>query len=229
MSEALAEADVARLEGLVGSDPGAPAFPALAEALRRAGRAKDAERVARAGLARRPEAAAGRVALGLALLDLGRVDEARRELERAVEGAPGHPLAAPRLATVAAEPLRPAPPPAPAEPVLAEGIDEAEIDDAFALARPEADEPRSPDEAVASALHDAELEGPEESEASEELEDAGDLPVASRTVADLLERQGHVDDARAMRASLDAGRDADRARVLATLERWLDNLRRRRT
>jgi tetratricopeptide (TPR) repeat protein len=226
MSEALAEADVARLEGLVGSDPGAPAFPALAEALRRAGHTKDAERVARAGLARRPEAAAGRVALGLALLDLGRIDEARRELERAVEGAPGHPLAAPRLSTVAAEPVWPALPQAPAESTLAEGIDEGEIDDAFELARPEADEPLSPDEAVASALHDAELDGPEE---AEERDAEADLPVASRTVADLLERQGHVDDARAMRASLEAGGDGDRARVLATLERWLDNLRRRRT
>jgi tetratricopeptide (TPR) repeat protein len=228
MSEAMAEADVARLEGLVGSDPGAPAFPALAEALRRAGRAKDAEQVARAGLARRPEAAAGRVALGLALLDLGRGDEARRELERAIEGAPGHPLAAPRLAKVAPEPGWQAPPPVPAEPALAEAIDEGEIDDAFELARPEADEPLSPDEAVASALHDAELEGPEELDDEAEL-DEGELPIASRTVADLLERQGHVDDARAMRASLDAGRHADRERVLATLERWLDNLRRRRT
>ena len=72
-----AEADLGRLEALVGDDPGATAFPALAEALRRSGRSKDAERVARAGLLRRPDTAAGRVALALGsgprLLEAGEV------------------------------------------------------------------------------------------------------------------------------------------------------------
>jgi tetratricopeptide (TPR) repeat protein len=224
-----AEADLGRLEALVGDDPGATAFPALAEALRRSGRTKDAERVARAGLLRRPDTAAGRVALALALLDLGRETEARSELARVLDAAPDHPLAerfaSPR-ARVAG--FAPPPPPAPAEEL--ERIDEGEIEDAFELARPEP-ELASPDEAVAHALHAAELE-----DAADEIElvdadgDAdADLPVATRTVAALLERQGHTGDAERMRASLSAPAEAERERVLSTLERWLENLRRRRT
>jgi tetratricopeptide (TPR) repeat protein len=218
VSEAVAEAEIGRLQALVGDDPGAAAFPALAEALRRTGRAKDAERVARAGLERRPDTVAGRVALGLALLDLGRETEARAELERVLERAPGHPLAA--RAAGAWTP----PPPTPAYGAL-EAIGEGEIDDAFELARPD-DEPASPEEAVTTALHLAELEGPEEAEPLEAAET--ELPVSTRTVAELLERQGHAEDAERMRASLDDA-DPERERVLATLERWLDNLRRRRS
>jgi tetratricopeptide (TPR) repeat protein len=222
-----AEAELERLSVLVGGDPGAPAFPALAEALRRSGRAKDAERVAREGLARRPDTAAGRAALALALLDLGREPEARAELLRVLETAPGHPLAERLAARVAG--FAPPPPPAPATGL--EMIGEGEIEDAFELARPEQEEPRSADEAVASALHGAELDGPEEPEAFDDdvTDPAGELPVATHTVAALLERQGHADRAERMRASLSAPAEAERERVLATLERWLENLRRRRT
>jgi len=56
--------EVARLEALGGARPGAPVFPALAEAHRRAGDAEKAVRVAREGLAERPDVPAGRVPLG---------------------------------------------------------------------------------------------------------------------------------------------------------------------
>jgi hypothetical protein len=55
--------EIARLEALLGADPGARAYPALAEANRRAGRLEEAERVAREGLRRQPDLLSGRVAL----------------------------------------------------------------------------------------------------------------------------------------------------------------------
>src|SRR3972149_1548419 len=78
----------------MGGDPSARGLAALAEAHRRAGRAKDAERVAREGLRERPSFVAGRVALSLALLDLGRGGGAGAELIRVLEMTPDHPLAA---------------------------------------------------------------------------------------------------------------------------------------
>ncbi len=88
-----AAAEIARLgERLEGSGAGR-AFPALAEAYRRDGRPTDAERVAREGLRRVPSMLAGRVALGLALLDQGRTEDARAELERVLDQVPDHALA----------------------------------------------------------------------------------------------------------------------------------------
>lgn len=226
MSQHIAEADVGRLEAVVRGDPGAAAFPALAEAHRRAGRAPAAEEVARAGLARRPDSLAGRVALGLALLDQGRLDAARAELERVLCAVPDHPLAAAALETSgAARPSwEPPPPPTPASADLLD-IGDPEIDAAFDLAAAAPDELITADSVAESALRAAGLEGPEEPDG--DAQDA--LPVASRTLADLLERQGHEADARSMRAALDEPSPGERERILATLERWLDNLRRSRS
>lgn len=207
------EHDIERFEAVVGSDSGAAAFPALAEAHRRDGRPEEAERVARGGLERRPDALAGRVALGLALLDLGRVDEARAELERVLTSVPDHPLA---LAGLEASDV-----PVPAvhsdEPFDA-ALDGGEIDAAFADARPEEDQMISADSVAARAIRAAELGDPEGF-----TDEAANIPIATHTVANLLERQGHTHDADAMRATLHGG---NHDRVVATLERWLDNLRR---
>ena len=62
------------IEASVDADPGASEFPALAEALRRSGRLREAEDVARRGLGRKPGSLEGSVALALALLDQGRVE-----------------------------------------------------------------------------------------------------------------------------------------------------------
>jgi len=223
VSQHIAEAEVGRLEALVADDPGVSAFPALAEARRRAGRAGAAEEVARAGLARRPDALAGRVALGLALLDQGRLDEARAELERVLCAVPDHPLAAAALEASGAgrSPWGQPPPPAPETADLLD-IGEPEIDAAFDLASSVADELVTADSVAESALRAAELDGPEER--AGDAQDA--LPVASRTLAGLLERQGHAADARTMRAALDEPSPGERERILATLERWLENLRR---
>lgn len=210
--------EVERFETDLAGDPGGAAFPALAEAHRREGRASEAERVARAGLERRPDALAGRVALGLALLDLQRVDEARAELERVLNSVPDHPLA---LAGLEASDVTPARDPQAG--AFDADLDGGELDAAFAQARPEEDEMVSTDSIAARAIRAAELDEPEDPDSDEdivELEEEAALPVATHTVAGLLERQGHARDADAMRATL------ERDRVLATLERWLENLRR---
>jgi tetratricopeptide (TPR) repeat protein len=223
--------EIARLEKIMAGDPGAPAFPALAEALRRAGRAAEAERVARAGLRERPDQVAGRVALGLALLDLARVEDARAELARALEAIPDHVLArtafgGPAVESGAGEGD------AGDESALAQ-IGESEVEAALAAARAERDTMLDAERVALAALHD--VEG-RESELSDAREGAGALvagagsPFATRTVAELLERQGDFERAASVRRSLGerAARDSDAKRqaLVAELERWLARLRR---
>ncbi|MEZ4216784.1 MAG: hypothetical protein R3E88_09940 [Myxococcota bacterium] len=81
--------DVEEIERRVEADPSSAEFAMLAELYRRAGRLDDARRVAVAGLVARPDDAAGRIALGLALLDLGETAAARYELERAMGSMAG--------------------------------------------------------------------------------------------------------------------------------------------
>lgn len=84
-------ADADRIEGLrrrVQEDPASIAFAQLAEELRRADRHKEAVTVCRAGLAIYPEYLSARVTLGRALMALGRLDEAQRELELVLSTAP---------------------------------------------------------------------------------------------------------------------------------------------
>jgi tetratricopeptide (TPR) repeat protein len=69
-------------------DPGSIAFAQLAEEYRRAGRVDDAIEVSRAGLARHPGYLSARVTLGRALLEVGDVDGAERELAEVVRVAP---------------------------------------------------------------------------------------------------------------------------------------------
>jgi tetratricopeptide (TPR) repeat protein len=214
-----AAGEIARLEALLGADPAAPAFPALADANRRAGRLEEAERVAREGLRRRPEIVAGRVALALVLLDVGRVEEARAELERCLEEVPDHPLALHSLARAGGTPL--------------EALADDEIEGAFAEAETSVGEMVDAHDVAAQALRVADLDEPEGV-----FPDDPDSPFATRTVAGLLERQGHRAEAAALREELSRRAetgpvtaplaDAQRERVIATLERWLENLRRTR-
>lgn len=81
--------DALLLRARVEQDPGCADFPALAEAERRAGRPEEAQRVAEAGLQAAPERLAGRVALGLALLDQGELGAARHELSAVLDPGPG--------------------------------------------------------------------------------------------------------------------------------------------
>jgi tetratricopeptide (TPR) repeat protein len=119
-----------------------PGFGPIAERFRRAGELERAIDLCREGLTRFPNHLSGRVTLGWALLDLGRYDEARVELERVLKRAPDNLAAIRGLAElhdraenamfVPAEPQAAAWPPTPA-------------------AAPQAIGWRDPDQLVASA------------------------------------------------------------------------------
>jgi len=240
--------EVAALITAGAGNSASPAAVALADAWRRAGRADEAVRVAREALQHQPESMSVRVALALALLDLGKPGEARGELARAFEASPERALGRAALERVAAQAaLRRAPPasvqspppPAPAQPIeLLEEIGGDEFDRAFEAAESE-------DEGVIDANQVAEqaIRAVEDG-AADDLVSAPESPFATATMAGLLERQGHVGEARAVRERVAARPDEsnktmdparqtasdakarDRARILATLERWLENLRR---
>jgi tetratricopeptide (TPR) repeat protein len=84
-------ADDARIEALrkrLLKDPGSIAFAQLAEEYRRAGRFHESIEVCRAGLARHPGYLSARVTLGRALLEIGDIDSAQRELNDVLRLAP---------------------------------------------------------------------------------------------------------------------------------------------
>jgi len=85
-------AELEDLTAEVAADPGCDAFSVLAELLRRAGRCEDARRVAEAGLEVRPSYLEGRVVHGLALMDLGELEAARKTLSAALPGAAAAPV-----------------------------------------------------------------------------------------------------------------------------------------
>ena len=173
---------------------------ALAEAHRRAGRADEAERVARLGLEREPRALRLRIVLALALLDQRRPDAARAELEDALAAGAEFPTE----------------------------LSEQEFEAAFESAEPEAEHLVDADRVAEQALREAEL-GP----ADEIAPPGADSVFATRTMAELLERQGDREGAARIRSRLERSRTApatpsatDRRRQLvAELERWLVNLR----
>jgi tetratricopeptide (TPR) repeat protein len=90
-------ADNPRIDELrrrVQTDPASIAFAQLAEEYRRAGEFEPAVSVCRNGLARYPGYHSARVTLARALLALERLDEAKLEFERVLEGAPDNLAAA---------------------------------------------------------------------------------------------------------------------------------------
>ncbi len=199
-----------------------PPFAALAETQRRTGQVQEAEHLAREGLAAQPASVAGRVALGLALLDQGRAEEARREFEGAVDRLVMEPAPAPGPAPAAGPP---------ASPAWGQGaIRDDEIDLAFATAETDPDQMLDATTVAQQALRQADLDKPEALAADPAS------PFATPTMATLLERQGDPKSAEAIRAALAArggpsfmpragGRQAP---YIATLEHWLENLRRDR-
>ena len=217
MPNGSAQSRIARLEDLVASD--ASAFPALAEALRRAGRAAEAERVAREGLERKPGSAEGSTTLALALLDQGREQEARRVLEARI-GDPSAVLGPPRIPAPAA--------PDPAE-VFEGSLTEPEFERVFAAAETDREQLIDADRVAEEALHRVHPAPVDEVAASPRS------PFATHTVANILESQGDPQAASLLRASLPRGdgaapaaRGGGRRRTIAKLEQWLENLRRPR-
>ena len=196
--------------------PPGPPFAANAEIHRRTGQVREAERLARDGLRQQPDSVSGRVALGLALLDQGRTDEARREFEHVVDGL-----------SAAAGPARPAAQSMPPQASVLGGdaLRDEELDEAFARAEADPDQMLDATTVARRALREADLDEPEA------LSSNPDSPFATSTMATLLEQQGDREGAEAIRAALSPNaRSATggRARRISTLERWLENLRRDR-
>lgn len=209
-----------------------------AEQARRAGDPVAAAALAREALGCRDDPAA-RVALALALLDQGALGELRHALEMLLEALAGE---GPLHGSEGFGPV------ATSEGMLSDGTVAAATaatlalvgsldDDGFERAMAEAQAQRElmldADAVAEQALREVPAELPDEL-----LPSAGS-PFATRTFADLLERQGHELAAETLRTSLVRGRDADacaaaglrgalsgQQRVRETLARWLENLRR---
>jgi hypothetical protein len=230
------------------SDPGAAVFPNLAEAYRRVGQAERALEIASRGLDGAPERMAGRVALGLALLDVDEADQAREVLSAIFEDVPQ------LMGLLQPEEAQP-------EEVQDEiheaagleplGDDEISMAIDGAEARPE--EMIDVNDVAAAALREERLDEPEVGFAP------SDHPAfATATMANLLENQGDIQNAESIRSTLaddplsvvaeelgaegiaadevpmDAAKAPEpeaeliepKARIIATLEGWLDNIRR---
>ncbi|MGH0030000.1 MAG: hypothetical protein ACQGVC_09430 [Myxococcota bacterium] len=217
---------LAGLEASVEADPGAHAFPALAELHRRGGRLQEAERVAREGLARKPERVEGRLVLALVLLDQGRDADARDQLEGltpAMLAAAG--VTAPEHAAVLD-----------ADDSLSEG----ELEAAFQQAETDAEQLITPDRVAAEAVAHVDAgaaDGYEEAAAEPVGVESGSAFVTA-SMAELLERQGDESGAERIRAALassapapvapsvdEAKAPSRRQKQIATLERWLANIR----
>src|SRR5262245_33489622 len=120
---------IEELKRRVQSDPASIAFAALAEEYRRAGRFDEAIETCNTGLVRHPSYLSAHVTLGRALIEVGRLQEARTELEYVLKLAPENLAAIRGLAEIhhrigdehsehveLAEPIESAPPaPAPIE------------------------------------------------------------------------------------------------------------------
>lgn len=182
---------------------------AQAEDERRAGRPEAAREFAEAALETEAPHPAAHVAYVLALIDSGDLVTAHRALERAYVALGGELLT-------------------PAAPLAKLGEDE--LESAFENAEAQADEMHDANDVAAAALQLVEDGDPEGVDLASEAS-----PFATETVASLLENQGQ--DARAEEVR-DAARrrgqfrevrmdEARRERVVATLGRWLENLRRR--
>lgn len=222
---------------LADSEPEAPiaapseehsVFPALAEVHRRGGRPDEAEEVARRGLEFEPERAEGRVVLALALLDQDRVDEARGILTPVADRLlADHGIEAPVPGKSAREAPPRAEPVSGAAPAFEDAFTDDEIDLAFDDAEAERDQILDADQVAQQAMR--QVDG-----FSDDLVSGVESPFATRTMADLLERQGDLERAGQIRAALEGGarmqpppRD-DRQQIIGELESWLENLRRDR-
>jgi hypothetical protein len=186
-----------------GAPTGAASLAALAEQQRRAGDPEAALRSAREASALDAQSPAARAAIALALLDLGRDAEARRQLATLISGTHEQEMSAFEIG----------------------GIEDGELERAFEDASPEPEAMQDANEVAFEAMREAELLGPDADPA------ALGSPFRTRTMASLLESQGDRNAARAIRESLATSNGALRGGrrqddVMQTLERWLGRLRR---
>ncbi|MFB3854475.1 MAG: tetratricopeptide repeat protein [Vicinamibacterales bacterium] len=91
---------IQELRRRVEREPASLAFAQLAEEYRRAGRDREAIAACRAGLVHHPEYLSARVTLGRALIGVGDLDSAERELSQVLRGAPDNLAALKAIAEV---------------------------------------------------------------------------------------------------------------------------------
>ncbi len=196
--------DTDRLEAIVSQDPGADAFPALAEALRRGGRPDEAERVLREGLRSRPDRVDARAVLCLTLQDQGRADEARLELERAADELLGAEVS---TGDYSGE------------------ISENELETAFDHAEADVEQLVDADRLAEQAIKEAEFGLPEDFNTptmANLLEAQGDSDGAERIRSSLESGYAEEDVGEGL-FPLDG--PEDKQKTLKTLELWLGNVR----
>jgi tetratricopeptide (TPR) repeat protein len=213
-----------RLEATVRADPGAAEFPALAEMYRRAGRLEEAERVVRGGLESAPETREAHIVLGLTLLNQGRYDDALQAFES---------VAAAVVAAAVGD----------VEDGAADreesGPTDVELEQAFEQAEPDAELLVTPNSVAEEAVERVDVSAAErltEHAVSDEIGTGGTF--VTRTMAEVLERQGDRTGAERIRAALaesegasdpaqadeDPG-EAWRQHTISVLESWLQNIR----
>jgi len=196
--------DTDRLAAIVSRDPGSNAFPALAEALRRVGRPDEAERVLREGLRNRPDRVDARAVLCLTLLDQGRDDEARQELERAADELLGAQVS---TGDYSGE------------------ISDNELESAFVHAEADLEQVVDADSLAEEAIKEAEFglpEGFQTSTMADLLEAQGDVDGAEQIRSSLQSGYAEEDVGEGL-FPLDG--PEEKQKTLKTLERWLGNVR----
>jgi tetratricopeptide (TPR) repeat protein len=180
-------------------------------------------------------AAADTAALAEARRRAGRPAEAERLARSGLEHDPGSPRLRVALALALLDQQRADAAREELERVLAEAaespaeLSEQELETAFEHAEPEAEHMMDADRVAEQALREAEL-GPADEIAAPGAQDS---PFATRTMAELLERQGDRAGAERIRSRLGPSRESSaaapgndpRGRVVRELERWLANLR----
>jgi tetratricopeptide (TPR) repeat protein len=231
-------ADSPRIEELkrrVQSDPASIAFAALAEEYRRAGRFDEAIDTCNTGLVRHPSYLSAHVTLGRALIDVGRLEEAREELQQVLRLAPENLAAIRGLAEIhdrlGAEDHAHSPE-APPEPSSAPAMTVAEVQAASGFKPPEADlsasafESHSPGVAEAAALPIVDTGAP----ASNAWEQNSPAPIPLTASPSLSDQEPFQPSAPAfVTPEIDRDHPPAEAAALAGLEEFLAAIQRART
>jgi hypothetical protein len=205
--------DLLALRALVERNPGCPEFPALAEALRRAGRPGEAKGVSLRGLLQAPSRMSGQVSLGLSLIDLDDIAAARKALapildsllerHRLVNAAEPWPVE--DLSDDADTPLATVPE---GGETFDAAVDDDEIAAAFETAEADRDQMVSVNDMAEQALLDTapiDPSGPPSVDEDEPFEIGSSTTYSTTTMANLLEQQGDREGAQTIRQTLDRG------------------------